>query len=139
MSIFGNLFKRKPALVVKDPAFGPLTHDQGIWTFTPKRPGPGFMITIAAPQTGPTPEQRDFFERVRPKLADLHLRARDFIRSRADEPVNLSRLSLYSVETGDEEETKRREFVLELSDEDAIVNHRVSFRADEPVDYGFDD
>src|ERR1043166_7461097 len=100
MSIFGNLFKRKPALVAEDPVFGPLTHDQGIWTFTPKRPGPGFMITIAAPQTGPAPEQRDFFERVRPNLADLHLRARDFIRSRADEPVNLSRSPLLRLRPG---------------------------------------
>jgi hypothetical protein len=37
------------------------------------------------------------------------------------------------------EETWRREFVLELCDSEAIVIHRVSFRAREPVDYGFDD
>ena len=35
--------------------------------------------------------------------------------------------------------TRRAEFVLELSDEDAFIVHRVSYRAGQTVDYGFDD
>ncbi len=52
--------------------------------------------------------------------------------------TELSGLSVYSVEIGTAEETGRREFVLEFSDQDAIVIHRVSCRADEPVEYGYD-
>jgi hypothetical protein len=139
MSILGKLFKKKPSLEVQDPVFGPLTYDQGGWAFIPKKPGDGYMITIAAPETGPTAEQRNFFQAVRAKLSDFVQRARDFMRSRVDASVDLSSLSVYSLEIGSDEETKRQEFVLELSDSEAIVIHRVSFRADEAVDYGFDD
>jgi len=97
------------------------------------------MITVVAPEVGPAVEQRNLFEHIRPRLPDFLKRARDYMQARVDQSVDASRLSVYSVEIGSVEETGRREFVLELSDEDAIVIHRISFRADEPVDYGFDD
>jgi hypothetical protein len=97
------------------------------------------MITVDAPDTGPTPEQRAFFQHVRSRLAEFEQRGRDYMRSRVDDGVDVSRLSTYSVEIGSAEDTGRREFVLEMSDSDAIVIHRVTFRADEAVDYGFND
>ena len=48
-------------------------------------------------------------------------------------------LSIYSIEIGSDYETGSQQFVLELSDDDAIVVHRVLFRAGEPVEYEFDD
>ena len=138
MSIFDGLFKKKQ-VELDDPVFGHLTFDHGVWTSIPTPPTSGFMITVAAPEVGPTAEQRSFFQHIRSLLPDLQKQARDYMQSRVDQSVDVSRLSVYSVEIGSVEETGRREFVLELSDEDVIVIHRVSFRADEPVDYGFDD
>jgi hypothetical protein len=139
MSILDRLFKKKPTIESDDLVFGRITFDQGIWTFIPNPPVAGFMITIDAPETGPTPEQRAFFQHIRSRLGEFELRARDFMRSRVDAGVDVSRLATYSVEIGSAEDTGRREFVLELSDSDAIVIHRVTFRADEAVEYGFDD
>lgn len=56
----------------------------------------------------------------------------------AADTVNVSPLSTYSVQIGDERETRREEFVLEHSDDDAIFLHRMSFRAGWPVGYGLD-
>ena len=139
MSIFDRLFKKKPAIELDDPVFRHITFDRGVWTFIPNPPTEGFMITVAAPVAGPTPEQREFFQDVHSRLNDFEQRARDYMRSRVDHGVDVSRLSTYSVEIGTVEDTGRREFVLELSDSEAIVIHRVAFRADEAVDYGFDD
>ncbi len=139
MGLFDILFKRKPAVELQDPAFGTLSFAQGIWAYVPKTPDGGFMVTVNAPETGPTKRQRDFFQRIRSSLPDVEHRARDFIRPRVDESVDATRLSIYSVEIGSDDETARQQFVLELSDEDAIVVHRVLFRAGEPVDYGCDD
>jgi hypothetical protein len=139
MSILDRLFRKKPAIALDDPVFGRITFEQGIWTFIPNPPTDGFMVTIDAPEIGPTAEQRAFFQELRGQRADLEQRARDYMRSRVDDGAEISRLSTYSIEIGSAEETARREFVLELSDSDAIMIHRVSFRAGEAVDYGFDD
>ncbi len=139
MGFLGNLLKKKPLPRLSDPVFGPLVHDQGFWTFVPENPGDGFMILVEAPEAGPTAAQRAFFLDIRSRLADLEQRARDFLRSHAEKTIDPSRLSVYAVEIGGGEETKRQEFVLELSDNDAFVIHRVSFRAGEPVDHGTDD
>jgi hypothetical protein len=136
MSISDWLFKKKPAVELDDPVFGHLTFEQDIWA---NLPSADFMITIDAPETGPTAEQREFFQRVRSRLSDFEQRAREYMRPRVDQTVDVFQLSVYSVEIGNDEQTGRREFVLELSDEDANVIHRVSFRADEATDYGFDD
>jgi hypothetical protein len=139
MSIFGRQFEKKQAVELDDPVFGHLTFDRGVWTSIPVPQANGFMITVAAPEGGPTAEQRDFYEHIRSRLPDFQKWARDYMQSRVDQSVDVSRLSVYSVEVGSAEEAGRREFVLELADEDGAVVHRVSFRADEPLDYGFDD
>ena len=139
MSIFGSLFKKKPVIAADDPVFGHITFEQGIWTFTPNPPTEGFMITVDAPESGPSQLQRDFFQKVRASLPDLERRARDFMRSRVDPGIEGSSLSAYSVEVGSDDESRQQRFVLEMSDADAIVIHRVSFSSGEPVDYGYDD
>ncbi len=97
------------------------------------------MITINAPETGPAQEQRIFFQHVRSHLGEFEQRAKEYMRSRVAGGVNVKQLATYSVEIGNEADIARREFVLELSDPDAIIIHRVTFRGDETVDYGFDD
>ena len=139
MKMFGDLFKKKPVIAAYDPAFGRITLEQGVWTSIPAPPTNGFMITVDAPESGPSQLQRDFFQKVRGSLSEYELRARDFMRSRVDAGVDVSRLSVYSVEVGSDVECQRGVFVLEMSDPDAIIIHRVSFTGDEPVGYGFDD
>jgi hypothetical protein len=139
MSIFDRLFKKKPVIQMDDPVFGHMTFEQGLWAFIPDPQTEEFMVTVPAPETGPTPEQRALFQDIRSQLSGYEQRARDYMRSRVDKGIDVSALSTYSVAMGSTEETARREFVLELSDSEATIIHRVSFRADEPVEYGFDD
>lgn len=128
------------AVITKyDPVFGPLTYEQGIWTFIPKQPNDGFMVTVDAPASGPTQLQGVTFQKVRSCLADFERRARDFIRSRVEQSDDVSHLSIFSVQIGSDAESQQGRFVLELSDDDAVVIHRVLFAGTEPVDYGFDD
>ncbi len=61
------------------------------------------------------------------------------ICSRVDSAVEVSRLSVYSIEIGNEDETRQHRFVLEMSDANAIVIHRVTFSGSEAVEYGYDD
>ncbi|MFN0051486.1 MAG: hypothetical protein ACKV0T_04800 [Planctomycetales bacterium] len=138
MGFFENLFRKKVEIEVHDPVFGVLSFAHGIWTHVPREPNAGFMVTVDAPESGPTDRQRDFFQSIRANLPDFEHRANDFIRRCVDESLPL--LSVYSVEIGTDDETGRQEFVLELSDDDAHEIHRVQFRAGEPVDYdGFED
>src|SRR4051794_40654436 len=127
MSIFGSLFKKNPVVSADDPVFGRITFEQGIWTFIPNPPTEGFMITVDAPESGPSQLQRDFFQKIRVSLSEFEQRARDFMRSRVDPGVDVSRLSVYSVEVGRDVESRQQRFVLEMSDAEAIVIHRVSF------------
>jgi len=138
MSIFGSLFKKKPVIAADDPVFGRITFEQGIWTFIPNPPTEGFMITVDALESGPSQLQRDFFQKVRTSLPDFEQRARDFMRSRVDPGVEVSSLSVYSVEIGSDDGSRQQRFVLEMCDAEAIVIHRVSFSGSEPVDYGYD-
>ena len=139
MSILDRLFKKKPAIELDDPVFRHITFDRGIWTFLPTKPEDGFMIGVDAPEAGPSDQQRSLFSQVRSELPEYERRARDYMKSRVDHSVDVSRLSTYSVQVGNDDETRREEFVLELSDEDAFIVHRVSFAGGQPVDYGFDD
>ncbi len=139
MNIFGSLFKKKPVLAADDPAFGRITFEQDIWTSIPTPAVNGFMIAVDAPESGPSQLQRDFFQKVRARLSEHEQRAREFMRSRVDAGVDVSRLSVYSVEVGSDAECQREGFVLEMSDADAVVIHRVSFAGIEPVDYRLDD
>jgi len=139
MSLFSRLFKEKPAIELHDSVFGHITFERGIWAYLPNPPTEGFMITIDAPESGPAEEQRVLFQQIRERLAEFEQRARDVMQSRVDEEIDVGQLATYSVEIGASDETARRGFVLELSDPDAIVIHRVTFRGDEAVYDGFDD
>lgn len=97
MSILGSLFKKKPVITADDPVFGHITFQQGIWTFIPNPPTDGFMVSVDAPESGPSQLQRDFFQKVRAILSNFERRARDFIRSRVEAGVDVSLLSVYSV------------------------------------------
>lgn len=61
------------------------------------------------------------------------------MRSRAEHGIDVSHLSVYAVEIGSEAESLGERFVLEMSDEQAILIHRVPFAGIEPMNYGFDD
>ncbi|MFO1492518.1 MAG: hypothetical protein U1F77_01455 [Kiritimatiellia bacterium] len=138
MSIFVNLFKKKPVIAADDPVFGRITFEQGIWAFIPKSPTEGFMITVDASESGRSQLQRDVFQKIRASLSDFELRARDFMRTRVEPGVEVADLSVYSVEVGSNDESRRQRFVLEMSDSEAIVIHRVSFCGSEAIDYGYD-
>ena len=139
MGLLSRFFKKKTVIELPDPVFGRITYDQGIWTFLPTKPDDGFMIGVDAPEAGPTERQRAFFSRLRSDLAEYERRARDYMSSRVEPSVMVSELSIYAVQIEDDEATRRGEFTLEMSDDDASIVHRVSFRAGEPMDYGFDD
>ena len=138
MNLFGNYFKKTPVVQVDDPAFGRLTYEQGIWSFIPKHPEDGFMVTVDAPESGPTQLQRDFCEKIRSSLAEFERRARDFMRPSVDQGGDVARLSVYSIEIGSDAECEHERFVLEMCDKEATIIHRVSFRGGDPVDYEFD-
>jgi hypothetical protein len=139
MSFFSKPFKKKARVELHDPVLGPLTFSDGIWAFIPKMPDEKVMVTVVALETGPTDQQRNLFKSVRSNLSEFEDRARNFLRSRVDQCVDVARLSIYSIEIGDEAETAHQQFVLELSDDDAVVVHRVVFRGGEAIDYGLDD
>lgn len=138
MGLFSKLFK-KPIIELRDPVFGLITFDQGIWTFLPTKPEDGFMIGVDAPEAAPTEQQRAFFNLLRSEFAEYERLARDYMTSRVEPSVIVSQLSTYAVQIDDDEATQRGEFTLEMSDDDAFIVHRVSFRAGQPIDYGFDD
>jgi hypothetical protein len=96
------------------------------------------MISVAAPESGPTQSQRSHFQKISSELSKFEQRARDFMRSRVDQEVDVSSLSVYAVEIGNDDQSRRESFVLEMCDENAHIIHRVSFVGSEPQDYGFD-
>lgn len=138
MSFLDSFFKKKPVVEADDAIFGHITYDRGIWTFIPKPPADGFMITVDAPESGPSQLQRSFFQKIHSGLLKFEDRARAFIDSHIDERIDKSRLSVYSVEIGSDIECSLERFVLEMCFEDAIIIHRVSFAGTEAVEYGFD-
>lgn len=139
MSIFNRLFRKTAGLSLDDPVFGKMTFDHGIWSHTPSSSGEEFMITVVAPEAGPTEGQRTFYRGIRARLADFEERARNFIREESAEGVDVSILSTHAVEIGDQSETEDGRFTLEMSDPNAWVVHRVEFCGDRPLLYGFDD
>lgn len=124
---------------LKDPVFGAITYEQGVWTFLPKKLEDGYMIGIVAEEAGPSAQQRDLFTRLRSNLNDYERRANEYMASHEDCSANISQLRIYSVQIHDDAATRCGEFTLEFSDEDAFVIHRVLFRCEQPVEYGFDD
>lgn len=124
---------------IQDPVFGRLTYERGGWVCVPHGADDGFMVSVEAPECGPSQVQRDIFSGVRTGLAELEQQARKYVASLVDATIDVSTLTVYSVEIGDDEESGRGWFVLELADDEAEVVHRVEFRGDEPVGYAADD
>jgi hypothetical protein len=139
MNLFEKWLNKRPAVEADDAVFGHITYEHGIWTFVPKSPAEGFMIMVDAPESGPSEAQRGVFLKIRVSLSDFERRARDYLQSRVDPGIDVSRLSVYSVEIGNDDESLRESFVLEMTDEDASIIHRVTFAGCEPVGYEFDD
>ena len=127
------------ALVIQDQVFGRLRYERGLWAFIPSTGEDGFMISVAAPSTGPSEAQRDFFTRIRSKLSEFEQRARAYIESQDKLPAGIVGLSMYSVEIGDDDDVQRGRFVLEMSNNEAEIIHRVTFSGDELVECTFDD
>jgi hypothetical protein len=139
MSLFGKLFGKKEVPRICDPVFGQLTYERGTWSYVPKRPEAGFVVTVCAPESGPSSSQRVFFQHLGPALSALEDKARDFIRLHTKDEVDVSRLSIYALEVGTDAEIQADRFVMELSDADEIVIHRVSFESGKPTHYTYDD
>ncbi|MBM4003942.1 MAG: hypothetical protein FJ295_11755 [Planctomycetes bacterium] len=142
MSLFGNLFrlfKPKPRTAANDSVFGHIEFEQGIWMSIPHSRTAGFMVSVDASDSGPSQLQRDFFQQIRDNLSEFEQRARDFMRSRVEPGVEVSSLSIYSVEIGADDATRQQRFVLEMSDTDEIEVHRVEFLGGFAVEYGCDD
>ena len=133
------LFRREPVIETNDPVLGYLTYEGGIWAFIPTDSTPGVMITVDAPEAGPSDRQRDFFERIKASLTEFEQRARLVIQSSSEENIDASCLSVYSIEIGSDTQCQLETFVLEMSDENAFVIHRVRFSGSDACYDGFDD
>lgn len=139
MSLFRKLFGKKDVLRLADPAFGELTYDRGGWTHIPESRAGGFMISVEAPETGPSDAQRLFLERLRQCLPSLVQSAKDFIALDTDDKIDVGCLVIYSLGIGTDAEIEAERFVIELTDNDEIEVHRVSFEAGKPTLYSCDD
>lgn len=64
--------------------------------------------------------------------------AKNFVQSAASD-VDISSLSLYSIEIGPDEEIARGAFTVELTDVEQSPIHRVEFSDGKPSIYGCDD
>jgi hypothetical protein len=124
---------------IHDPIFGRLTYENGLWAFIPKEVVDGFMISIDAPETGPSAAQRDYFLDISSRLSKFEQLGRDFIDSHSEFTGDVACLSTYSIEVGTDLDCQRQRFVLEMSDNDAAVIHRVTFFDGEPLEYWLDD
>src|SRR6185369_17398197 len=135
MSLFSRFFK-KPAKATDDPVFGHITYEYGLWVYIPKPEATGFMVSVDASESGPAQSQRDFYLTICANLPEFEGRARDFMRSHADPDIDVSQLSVYSIEIGSDEDCRRQDFVLEMCDKEAHLVHRISFSGKNAVDYG---
>jgi hypothetical protein len=138
MKFLRRMFRKQEARRCEDPVFGLITHSTGIWEHLPKRVADDFMITIEAPESGPSDLQRECFQKLRPEISNLERQARRFITTEAAEDVDADTLSVYSVELGTDAVCMNDCFVMELADTDQIVIHRVSFQSGRPTRYTYD-
>jgi hypothetical protein len=135
MRVFGNQHPSK----IDDPVFGLIIHKRNIWSHIPDAETDGFMVTIDAPITGPSDMQREHFQKIQSALVTLRQQSLAFIKMKARKSVDARGLSIYSVGVGDDEDCQKERFVLEFSEENADLIHRVSFDGGQPKEYGFDD
>lgn len=139
MGLIRRLFGKRQSQTRDDPDFGSITYHCGIWTHVPDREDLGYMVTICASESGPSDKQRALFRDIRAKLTQLERAAKDFINSEARGELDAAALSVYSLEIGADDDVAADRFVLELSDADQDLIHRVSFHAGQPVAYTCDD
>lgn len=139
MGLLTRFLRGKHTPIRDDPDFGPITYHRGIWTHVPDREDFGYMISVCASKAGPSDNQRAFLRNTRDKLAQLELAAKEFINSETRGEVDAAALSVYSLEIGDDEDVAADRFVLELSDADQNLIHRVTFHARQPFAYTCDD
>ena len=90
MGLFSRFFKKKALIELRDPVFGLITYNRGLWTFLPTKPEDDFMIGVEAPETGPTMRQRNFLSQLRSELAEYERRAREYMTTRVQPPVRVS-------------------------------------------------
>ena len=137
-----RLFQKKPKVEKDDPVFGRIVfepiHGVDIWCHLPAD-DQDHMVNILAPSTGSSQAQRDFYASLRNDLASRESECKAFIRTSEEPSADPSDLTLYSVEVGTEDDIAEGQFVIELSDQDAIEIHRVEFRNSRPENYGVDD
>ena len=138
MGIFDKFFQKPPPVTLQDSVFGLIefqsTYGFVMWCHTPAD-ARDHLIIIDAPETGPTPLQRNFYSRLRGSLPARVAEARAFIAAQEAAPANAVALKLYSVEIGEDAEVAAGQFVLELSGETADEIHRVEFSSDKPDIY----
>jgi len=118
-----------------DPAFGRITYDREQWTAIPIDTS-DVMIIVTADANGPSDAQRLLFTAVKKELSSLSEEARNYIavqRPKNGLPVDIPTLTPYAVIIGDDTDTEKLEFTLELSDKDASLIQCVLFRDWLPV------
>lgn len=138
MRIFKKLFGRSSDPSIDDPVFGRMMYRSGIWTALPQASADAVLVTVDAPAAGPSQQQREMFLRVERGLQDLAQQARDYVRRQSEQGPDVGELRLYSIEIGADDDVEAERFVLELSDTNEIVIHRVSFAFGRPVHYTYD-
>ena len=97
------------------------------------------MITVDAPESGPSSEQQTYFQHLTNALSELEHKAKDFVRTADSGQPDIEQLSVYSIEIGTDSDVESERFVIELADDDAILIHRVSFESGTPIHYTYDD
>ena len=139
MNLFKSLLGRKEPLRISDPVFGDLTREHDLWIQTLKQSGPGYMVIVDAPESGPSLTQQAFFKEVASTLPHMERDAIEFARLHAGEETDMSALSIYALEIGPDSEVDARKFVMELAGPDQVLIHRVSFEAGKPTHITHDD
>lgn len=136
MEWFRNLFRENPP-TISDFVFGELTFEELFWVHYPSAPD-DLMVSIDAPEAGPSDLQREFHKNLREKLPLLKEIAKDYIQRELNRVMKIPRLSIYSVEICSDAEIKNQKFVLEMTDDEQDTIHRVTFESERPIHYTFD-
>lgn len=140
--MFGGLFKKTAKPILVDAVFGRIefspSHGIDMWCHIPAETS-DHMIIVDAPLSGPSQAQRAFYSGLQAHLAQREAECKAFISKHPNPPENLSTMTIYSIEVGLENEIASGQFVIELSDAEADIIHRVEFRNGQPETYVSDD
>lgn len=147
MGFFRRLFKKSPNLRIEDPVFGRMEYERGTWSTIPDWDRGGFAVGVEAPESGPSELQRSFFTGLTAEIGAIKESALRFLeKSYIDEEgvpekdrPDFSALFIYALIIHEDGETKRGDFTLELTDEDAHEVHGVEFKARVPSTLYMDD